>query len=178
MTISGNNKEIFNRLYEYHKKIFYYISKYIKNEETSYDLTHDVYMKAYQSILSSRREETDLKLYLKWLYIIARNTALDFLRRQKVESNIFINHNPDFEDLWPSRENIEAKAINNELKGHLDSSIDKLPTEIRNIFTDCEIDKKTKKQISKKYNVSESTIKRRVRYAKDVLQKELAVFVA
>lgn len=71
---------IFNNLYsKYHQDVFQFLFYMVKNKEVAEDLTQDVYikaLKAYHQFREGASEKT-------WLYSIAKNTAIDYLRRQK-----------------------------------------------------------------------------------------------
>lgn len=71
---------VFHRLYEtYHQAIFQYIYYIVGNRETAQELMHEVYLKvltSYDSFAGKSSEKT-------WLYSIARNVAIDWLRKEK-----------------------------------------------------------------------------------------------
>ena len=71
---------IFQQLYEkYHQDVFQFIFYMVKSRETAEDLMQEVYIKVmnnYEKFEGKSSERT-------WLYSIARNTAIDYYRKQK-----------------------------------------------------------------------------------------------
>ncbi|MGN1386824.1 MAG: RNA polymerase sigma factor SigX [Bacillus sp. (in: firmicutes)] len=70
----------FQQLYEkYHQDLFQFLFYMVKNRETAEDLIQEVYIKVfnnYQKFEGKSSEKT-------WLYSIARNTAIDYFRKQR-----------------------------------------------------------------------------------------------
>ena len=70
----------FQQLYEkYHQDLFQFLFYMVKNRETAEDLIQEVYIKVlnnYKKFEGKSSEKT-------WLYSIARNTAIDYFRKQK-----------------------------------------------------------------------------------------------
>ena len=75
-----NMDSVFQKLYEkYHQDLFQFLFYMVKNRETAEDLMQEVYIKVlnnYQKFEGKSSEKT-------WLYSIARNTAIDYFRKQK-----------------------------------------------------------------------------------------------
>ncbi|WLD93641.1 RNA polymerase sigma factor SigX [Alkalihalobacillus sp. AL-G] len=73
-------EHIFNRLYvDYHQSLFQFLIYLVRDRNTAEDLVQDVYIKvlnSYQSFKGDSSEKT-------WLFSIARNVAIDHIRKQK-----------------------------------------------------------------------------------------------
>lgn len=71
----------FKRLYlEHRERIYWYIYRKISREDEAQDLTADVFLKLYENIDDVGRRKKGA--VLAWLYTVARNLAIDHLRKQ------------------------------------------------------------------------------------------------
>jgi RNA polymerase sigma-70 factor (ECF subfamily) len=84
--------EAFTRLYEaYFDKIYRYIALRIRNETEAEDMTQQVFMKMLQSISSFKITGAP---FSSWLYRIAHNQMVDFLRQQNKKATVDIEGLP------------------------------------------------------------------------------------
>lgn len=70
--------ELYNLSFE---KIYRFIFLRVNHKELAEDLTEDVFLKAYQSIGSLNQD----KSFTGWLFMIARNTVIDYYRSKKTD---------------------------------------------------------------------------------------------
>lgn len=66
--------------YQYKNLVFYVIIKIVRKKELAEELVQDTFIKMYQSINSF-----DGRYFQAWLLTIARNLAINELKKQKVE---------------------------------------------------------------------------------------------
>lgn len=79
-------REAFGALYDfYHTRIYRYVFVKVSRKEEAEDLTHQVFLSAWQSI---RRYKHQGYPFSGWLYEIARNKVIDFYRSHKTELSI------------------------------------------------------------------------------------------
>ena len=70
--------EAFNLLISrWEKRVFNYLLRILQNREDALDLSQDVFLKAYQNL----RKLDDPAKFAAWLFRIAHNKAIDYLRR-------------------------------------------------------------------------------------------------
>jgi RNA polymerase sigma-70 factor, ECF subfamily len=82
----------FAQLYEaYFDKIYRYIALRIRNEMEAEDLTQQVFMKVLQSISSYKNQGVP---FSSWVYRIAHNLVIDFLRQQNKKATVDIEGLP------------------------------------------------------------------------------------
>ena len=80
--------EAFARLYEaYFDKIYRYINMKTRNETEAEDITQQVFMKMLRSISSYKPKGVP---FSSWLYRIAHNQVVDFLRQQNKKATVDI----------------------------------------------------------------------------------------
>ena len=87
-----HDTEAFSRLYEaYFDRIYRYIVLRIRNEAEAEDMTQQVFMKMLQSIASYKLKGIP---FSSWLYRIAHNQVVDFLRQQNKKATVDIEGLP------------------------------------------------------------------------------------
>jgi len=78
------NVESYNLLVSrWERRIFNYLLRLVKNREDAFDLSQDVFLKAYQNL--SKLE--DVSRFSPWLYRIAHNEAYSLLRKHRPETD-------------------------------------------------------------------------------------------
>ena len=84
--------QAFAQLYEaYFDKIYRYIAMRIRNEMEAEDMTQQVFMKVLQSISSYKSQGVP---FSSWIYRIAHNQVVDFLRQQNKKATVDIEGLP------------------------------------------------------------------------------------
>ncbi len=75
-----NNEEAFkNLVYKYTRHIYNFTRQLVRSNEEAKDVTQEVFLKVWKNL---RRYKTGQN-FKTWLFTIARNTAIDFLRKKK-----------------------------------------------------------------------------------------------
>lgn len=83
------DNEAFAQLYEaYFDKIYRYISFRVRNDMEAEDMTQQVFMKVLNSILSYKSQGVP---FSSWVYRIAHNLVVDFMRQQNKKSTVDID---------------------------------------------------------------------------------------
>ena len=108
-----------------------------------------------------------------WLFRVARNRITDLFRKKKPESfsDNAVAHDDDdellqFEDLLPSPDaGPEALYARNVLLEELESAVEELPDEQREVFVAHELEGRSFKQMAAETGVSLNTLLSRKRYA-------------
>jgi RNA polymerase sigma-70 factor, ECF subfamily len=84
--------QAFAQLYEaYFDRIYRYIAIRIRNEMEAEDITQQVFMRVLQSISSYKNQGVP---FSSWVYRIAHNLVIDFLRRQNKKATVDIDGLP------------------------------------------------------------------------------------
>lgn len=77
--LGGDQKALEILVEKYLKPIYNFVFQLTQDTVAAEDITQDVFVKAWRSIESFDKN----KKFSTWLYAIARNTALDWLKRKK-----------------------------------------------------------------------------------------------
>jgi RNA polymerase sigma-70 factor (ECF subfamily) len=82
----------FTQLYEaYFDKIYRYVAMRVRNEMEAEDMTQQVFMKVLQSISSYKNQGVP---FSSWVYRIAHNQVIDFMRQQNKKATVDIEGLP------------------------------------------------------------------------------------
>lgn len=106
--------EAFSLLYEaYFDKIYRYTVLRVRNETEAEDITQQVFMKMLQSITSYKMKGVP---FSSWIYRIAHNQVVDFLRQQNKKSTINIEGIPLLDMIDDPQQEMERKIDIEQLK--------------------------------------------------------------
>ena len=84
------NGEEFNLVYKKHfKQVTYHVRKFVKTPEDVEEIVNDTFIKIFNNI---SMYNNNLSKFETWIYNVAKNTALDFLKVKKLNT-FSINEN-------------------------------------------------------------------------------------
>lgn len=91
------NKVAFGKLIElYQDQILYLVYDYLGNYDEAKDAAQDVFMKAYQNLKQFNQNAK----FKTWIYRIAMNTSIDYLRKRKSMSEVQNKIESDNHDMF------------------------------------------------------------------------------
>ena len=134
------------------------------------DLLQEVFIK----VIENRKKYASSQKFTSWLYSLARNHCIDYLRVEKYRQHSSLEHSsyshesdgPVVLDIMRSNErNQEERAIEEEMQALLNRGIEDLKNEFKEVFLLREIEGLSLKEIGDITRVPLSTVKSRLRYA-------------
>ena len=173
--IKNNDRHAFKELVENHKMLVLNTCKgFLHNEDDAHDVSQEVFIEAYRSIKKFRG---DSKI-TTWLYRIAVNKSLNFIRDNKKHkrlSDIDIMTGKNEKHISTNLNlNLPDADIENRERSHvLYGAIDELPKNQRKAFILNKYENLNYKEISEIMNKSISSIESLLFRAKRNLQEKL-----
>ena len=157
-------KEIEDLVNEHQREIINFHYRFVGNLADAEDLAQETFIKAYKKINTLK----DYKKAKSWLYSIARNTAIDFFRKNK---NKEINlDNSVLENIAQATAvDYQNRAAEKEISKELDHFIEKLVKEDRAIIKLLYYEGFSYKEIITLLNINENTLKSRLHRARKTL---------
>lgn len=156
--ISGNDQQAFSRLFErYRDPLFCYLQKITKSNETAEEIVLDVFLKIWtgRSILG------EIENFEAFLFRVARNKALDFLRLvQKSRLRQMELWNRMQENILS--ESCEEKIIAEEAETSIKEAISRLSPQRQLVFHLSREEGLTYEQIGKRLQISTHTVRNHV----------------
>ena len=174
----NGEQEVFNELVNrYHGKIYNLVYKYVSNSETAKDLSQEIFIKAYRALPNFKRQSA----FYSWLYRIAVNLCIDFIRQQKRGQILSFedlstggSDEPTFNDVSPlPPDQIETK----ELGQIIGQAVQQLPPKQQHVFHLRYHDGLQLKEIAAQLDRSEGTIKAHLHHAHKRLRTLLVPYL-
>jgi len=169
------DQQAYKLLLERHRHAIYHIAfKIVHNREEAADLVQETFMKAFGSLNTYRFEYR----FSTWLYRIAANSAIDFLRKRKIEA-LSLDRPMETKDgtvelqLPDWTHNPEFDYTRKQRRISIDEAIDSLPDKYRQVIVFRHTDDKTYEEIAKILDVPVGTVKARIFRARELLKKKL-----
>ncbi len=175
---NGDRNE-FSRLVEaYYAMIYRLAIKMVGNPQDAEDILQETFIKAYRHL-----KDFDGRSSLStWLYRVATNEALMFLRRKRPEQ-VSIDEPLDTEEGELEPVQIvdwcclpEQELLSSEARLHLDRAIDVLSPSLRVVFVLRDIQGLSTLETSEVLNLSETAVKTRLSRARLRLREELSSY--
>lgn len=121
MVLQGDKKAYAILIERYRHFVFTLVKRIINNHEDAEELTQDVFIKAFHAL----GDYKGTGKFSTWLYTIARNISLSYLRKQKpatVSDEILTTTNGYSRDTEQALEKKNRKAVINNAINQLESS--------------------------------------------------------
>jgi RNA polymerase sigma-70 factor (ECF subfamily) len=161
--LDGDEKALEELVRRYLKSIYNFSLRFAGNSSSVEDITQDVFVKVWKNLKKFDRT----KSFKAWIFKIAKNTALDYLRQKKIlvfselenedEENNSLDNIPD---LAPLPDEIFDRQ---NLKEELLAAIDKLPLKYKMVVTLHGLEELTFLEISEILDEPLNTVKSRYR---------------
>lgn len=169
--LKGDEKSFEILVKRYLKPIYVFISRYLRNRFDIEDIVQEIFLKVWRNINKFDQE----KKFKTWIFTIAKNTALDFLKKKKTipfaafenEGGENFIENKSFDSLMPLDKVVERK----DLMDKLFSAIEKLPPKYSQILFFYYGNGFTFQEISEIFGQPLNTIKSRHKRAIAILKK-------
>ena len=172
---NGDTRAFDALILKYGDKLFGLVYSMTNHKEDTHDLLQEIFAKAYHSLPSFRGKSS----FYTWIYQIATNRTLNFLKKRKnrVTSSIddaesAAQQDPAMIDST-SDANPERRANINELQKKLNDAMMALSEPHRMVVTLFDIQGMSHAEIAKVLGASEGTIRSRLHYAHLQLQSAL-----
>lgn len=159
------NPAAFGELYRrYNKKVFLYCVKILKNRDSALDLTQDIFVKIANKLGQLNHSNT----FVAWLFRIAYNDCMDFLKNSKKNQVNPIHDNYDQEE---EVFDYEAAFQKESQFQQLEIVMNQISAQDRQLLMERYFEKKSIQELVEKYNLSESAMKMRLARSRNKIKK-------
>jgi len=159
--------------------VFRFFLRHLGDAGSAEDLTQETFLR----VVNHRAAFRTGSRFTTWIYAIARNLAVDEMRKRRCRRHRSLDEPLGNRDGDPGRtlgdlvgdpkERTEAQAADREMRAALEAAIGRLPEEQREVFTLREMAGLSFQEIAEVVGCNENTVKSRMRYALERLQAAL-----
>ncbi len=167
------SREAFAELVRRHeRRVYGLVFRMAGNHADADDLAQEVFLSAWSSMASFRRGSS----FYTWLYRIAVNLSLTFLKKKNREKDR-AEFREDLTGAGAASSSPEGRSALNELKGRVDEALESLPGRFRASFVLVVGQGLSHAEAAKVLGCSENTVSWRMYKARKLLQARLKPFL-
>lgn len=170
-TLQGNESAYAELMKRYKKPVYHMILKMVRNVDDAEDLTIEAFAKAFKNLNRFKKDYT----FSTWLFRIATNNAIDFIRKKKIETfSLNTSYKDDsgddvtvdVEDNDPNPMEEAIKAQRNEL---VRLFVTKLPPKYQRLVRLRYFEEKSYDEIARELNSPLGTVKAQLHRARELM---------
>lgn len=167
--VANGNEVAFESLFNlYRNKVFGYAVKISQSQVQAEEIVQNVFLQ----IWINRTGLSNIENFAGYVRIMARNEALQFLRRLSIENR----HQNTIALNWTELDNDTEQAICfNEAKRMLDNVLDALPPQQKLVYNMCHLQGMKQQEVAAELHISPLTVKAHLRQA--VLKVRKAMYI-
>ena len=159
---------------KYHDAIFSFVYRMIHDREQVEDLTQEAFIKAFGSLRSFNEEYA----FSTWLYKIATNNCIDYIRKRKLQTfsidKPIESKDSDFAfELSDDTYEADRGMISDERTVLLNRAIDTLPEKYRKVIHLRHVEERSYEEIAEELDLPIGTVKAHIFRARELLYKQL-----
>jgi len=173
--VQRGDKKAFDLLVlKYQQKVASLVSRYVRDQSETLDVTQEAFIKAYRALPNFRGESA----FYTWLYRIAINTAKNFLvaqGRRPPGSDLDANTAEQLDVGIRLREQAtpERHLLTDELARTVNQAINDLPEDLRTAITLRELEGLSYEEIAKAMDCPVGTVRSRIFRARAAIEERM-----
>ena len=172
--LTGDQRAYKKLRQKYHESIYNLIYRMIRDKDEVEDLTQEAFIKAFMSLSSFNDEFA----FSTWLYKIATNNCIDYIRRKKLQTfsidKPIESKESDYTfELPDSTYEPDQELIDRQRKKLLEDAINSLPAKYRHVIHLRHVEEKEYQEIATILKLPLGTVKAHIFRAREMLNKYL-----
>ncbi len=177
--VAEGGVEAYEQLYHrYKNRILTFIHRYVGDREWAEDLTHETFLKLYKN----PRAFDPRNRFVTWLFTVARNLSIDFLRRRKSVSPLTVNDGDDdsFSLELPDSDTTSPvdRALIRELEENIQDVLMSLSDKLREVFILCAIQGLSYEEVAQIVGCPAKTVSSRLSRARKRFLKSFTPYLS
>ena len=172
-TLSGDRRAFEELMRKYEKKIFSFVVRMVRNEDTAVDLTQDFFFKIF-TVLEKYNFEYK---FSTWAYRICYNLVIDHIRKNQAQVDSLDDETVSTRDMLDSenvsREDGFKALVRAETRDYVWRVVDQIPLKFRELILLRYIQDLKYEEIAEITSLPVGTVKNRIFKAKEILKQEM-----
>lgn len=172
--LRGDNAAYKRLMKKYHDAIYNFIYRMVREKQQVEDLTQEAFIKAFSSLASFNEEYA----FSTWLYKIATNNSIDYIRKRKLQTFSIDKkiESTDSEygfELPDDSYETDKEMISDQRAVMLNEAIKKLPEKYRRVIHLRHVEERSYEEIAQILKLPIGTVKAHIFRAREMLYKRL-----
>lgn len=172
--LAGNDQAYKRLMQKYHDAIFNFIYKMVRDRQQVEDLTQEAFIKAFASL----KNFNDEFAFSTWLYKIATNNSIDFIRKRKLQlysiDKPIESKDSDYAfELPDDTYEADKDLISGQRTKLLNEAIAKLPEKYRLVIQLRHVEERSYEEIAESLKLPIGTVKAHIFRAREMLYRNL-----
>jgi RNA polymerase sigma factor (sigma-70 family) len=172
--LGGDDAAYSHLMRKYHDAIFSFVYRMVHDHEQVEDLTQEAFIKAFSSLKNFNEEFA----FSTWLYKIATNNCIDYIRRRKLQmysiDKPIESKDSDYTfELPDDTYEADRGLISNQRAVLLQQAINQLPEKYRRVILLRHSEERSYEEIAKMLRIPIGTVKAHIFRARELLYKQL-----
>ena len=170
--VDNNDQQAFGHLMKRYKKpVYHMILKMVRNVDDAEDLTIEAFAKAFKNLHKFKKDYT----FSTWLFRIATNNSIDFIRKKKLETtsidSTYQDDNGDTVSIDVRDENLnpQERAIKTQKIELVQLFVNKLPPKYQRLVHLRYFEELSYEEIAKELQAPLGTIKAQLHRARELM---------
>lgn len=178
LQIKNGDERAFEQLYkDYYARLFSYLRGYLKNTSDIKDVIQNTFI----SLWNNRTSLADDTRIYSWLFTVVRNQCLNYIRNSETQLRLrsVIEFHESEKLRWQThtlQSFIPESIVLSELQELIDSAIEEMPEQCRNVFLMSRQEELSHKEIGERLNISPKTVENHITKALKILRSKLSEF--
>jgi RNA polymerase sigma factor (sigma-70 family) len=171
MAVGGDEKSYAKLLQRYRRPVYHVILKMVRNVDDAEDLTIESFAKAFRSLHKFKKDFT----FSTWLFRIATNNTIDFIRKKKLNTlsieNTYTDDNGESVsiDVEDANLNPQEEAIKLQKEELIQIFVDKLPAKYQKLVRLRYFHELSYEEIAKELDAPLGTVKAQLHRARELM---------
>lgn len=157
----------------YRERIYQTIFRFTRSHSDTDDLVQDAFLRAFQELKRFRQ----MSGFYTWLYRIAVNLSLNFIKRRKKEMAREPYDDRRIEPGRPAVSSPESASLASELSDRINEAVEALPLHYRSSFVLVALEGMSHAEVAKVLRCAEKTVSWRLHKTRKILQAKLQPYL-
>lgn len=154
--IAESDEASFAEIYEvYSDPLNQFVLKYVKSKELSNDIIQEVFIRIWEH----RDELPAIESFKAYLFTIARNLTLNFLKRASKENTVKAEIARNYKSVFCITED---RLLSDQYKQFIEEVLQSLPPQTRTVFRLCREEEKSYDEVAACLGISRNAVKKHI----------------